>query len=76
MLLFVRETEVEIMRMRTMQTNVCYSVQTIRLGSRGSKDKIIEAVRRVLDVKLKEYVWLAKIIVYCRTVEGTRLLAE
>ncbi|KDN71707.1 hypothetical protein CSUB01_12644 [Colletotrichum sublineola] len=75
-LLFVRETEVEMMRMRTTRTNVHYSVLTTRPGSGGGEDETTEAVRRVLDAKLEEHAWPAKMIVYCRTVEGTGSLAE
>lgn len=70
-LLHVSAADVEMIRTRTTRKNVRYRVLKARDGEEST-----DAVRAVVDRKLEEYPWPAKVIVYCRTVEGTEAIAS
>ncbi|WKT53675.1 hypothetical protein QSH57_004259 [Fusarium oxysporum f. sp. vasinfectum] len=75
-LINARSEDVTMIRTSTSRANVVYSVQTLVAATpEQATEAIITKVREVLDQKLEEYPWPAKIIVYCNTVVATGALA-
>ncbi|KAF6793337.1 hypothetical protein CMUS01_16109 [Colletotrichum musicola] len=70
-LLHVGAADVHVIRTRTTRKNVRYCV----LKAPGDEETA-ETVKAIVDRKLVEYPWPAKVIVYCRTVEGTEGIAS
>ncbi|KAL6406184.1 hypothetical protein AUP68_10351 [Ilyonectria robusta] len=72
-----RREDVVMIRMRTTRTNVAYSVRSIPAASAGEATAaVVLTAREIVDQKLEEYAWPAKIIIYCQRVEATEALAE
>ncbi len=75
-LINTRPEDVTIIRTSTSRANVVYSMQTlVATTPEQATEAIMAKVREVLDQKLEEYPWPAKIIVYCNTVVATDALA-
>jgi hypothetical protein len=75
-LINTRPEDVTMIRTSTSRANVVYSVQTlVATTPEQATEAIMAKVREVLDQKLEEYPWPAKIIVYCNTVVATDALA-
>ncbi|KAL6416340.1 uncharacterized protein AUP68_00557 [Ilyonectria robusta] len=76
-LINTRHEDVVMIRMRTTRTNVAYSVRSIPAASAGEATAaVVLTAREIVDQKLEEYAWPAKIIIYCQRVEATEALAE
>ncbi|KAL9563860.1 hypothetical protein ACKAV7_011895 [Fusarium commune] len=71
-----RSEDVVMIRAKIARRNVAYSV---RLVTATTVDEaitaVIEQARAIIDQKLEEYPWPAKIIVYCQRVEAIEDLA-
>jgi hypothetical protein len=75
-LIYARPREVLMIRTGTCRGNIAYSVLRAAKGGQGDElSRHIEAVRRVLDGRLREYPWPAKMIVYCQSIEQTKAVA-
>ncbi|RMI97529.1 hypothetical protein CDV36_016209 [Fusarium kuroshium] len=72
-----REEDVVMIRARTTRGNVAYSVTSVAATTaREATAAIVSHAKHVIDRKLEEYPWPAKVIVYCQRVEATEDLAE
>ena len=75
-LINARPEDVTMIRTSTTRANVMYSVQTLTAATaEQATEAVTTKIREVLDQKLGEYPWPAKIIVYCNTVVATDALA-
>jgi superfamily II DNA helicase RecQ len=75
-LINARLEDVTIIRTSTTRANVIYNIQTLTATTpEQATEAVITKVQEVLDRKLKEYPWPAKIIIYCNTVVATNTLA-
>ncbi|KLP03469.1 Uncharacterized protein Y057_10530 [Fusarium fujikuroi] len=75
-LINARPEDVTMIRTSTSRANVVYSVQTLVAATvEQATEAVTTKVREVLDQKLEEYPWPAKMIVYCNTVVATDALA-
>ncbi|KAH7144098.1 P-loop containing nucleoside triphosphate hydrolase protein [Dactylonectria estremocensis] len=76
-LINTRREDVVMIQMRITRTNVAYSVRSISSASAGEATAAVTlATREIVNQKLEEYPWPAKIIIYCQRVEATEALAE
>ncbi|KAM6513757.1 hypothetical protein FALCPG4_014975 [Fusarium falciforme] len=75
-LINTRPEDVTMIRTSTTRSNVAYSVQTLAATTpEEASEAVTTRVREILDQKLEEYPWPAKMIVYCNTVMATNALA-
>lgn len=75
-LINTRPEDVTMIRTSTTRSNVAYSVQTLAaITPEEASEAVMTRVREILDQKLEEYPWPAKMIVYCNTVMATNALA-
>jgi superfamily II DNA helicase RecQ len=73
----VRQEDVVMIRARTARRNVAYSVKSVTATNvEEAVVAIVEQARVTIDQMLEQYLWPAKIIVYCQRVKATEDLAE
>lgn len=76
-LIHTRPGDVELIRMPTTRKNIAYSVVGVPADQpRNASEAMTAAVVAMVERKLEEHAWPAKIIVYTRRVEATVHLAE
>ncbi|KAJ3453241.1 hypothetical protein MRS44_018896 [Fusarium solani] len=72
-----RAEDVVMIRARTTRGNVVYSVISVpATTAREATAAIVNQAKEVIDRKLEEHPWPAKIIVYCQRVDATEDLAK
>lgn len=76
-LMNTKREDVVMIRMRTTRTNIAYSVRSFPAASAEDATAVITlTARELVNQKLVEYPWPAKIIIYCQRVEATEAMAE
>jgi superfamily II DNA helicase RecQ len=71
-----RRDDVVMIRAKTTRSNLAYSVRSFTAATVGEATAaVVELAKAIIDQKLEEYRWPAKIIVYCQRVEATEHLA-
>ncbi|KAI5460649.1 P-loop containing nucleoside triphosphate hydrolase protein [Mariannaea sp. PMI_226] len=72
-----RREDVTMIRSRTIRPNIAYSVRSFVVSTaEEAAAQVVKETKEVIDQKLEEFPWPAKIIVYCQRVEATEDLAE
>ncbi|KAJ4127423.1 hypothetical protein NW754_013610, partial [Fusarium falciforme] len=72
-----RAEDVVMIRARTTRGNVVYSVISVpATTAREATAAIVNQAKEVIDRKLEEHLWPAKVIVYCQRVDATEDLAK
>jgi RecQ family ATP-dependent DNA helicase len=76
-LLHSQRGDIHLIRSPTTRKNVSYSVQTIPANTvEEATAGITAAVHAIMDSKLEEYPWPAKMIIYCQRVQATEAVAD
>ncbi|KAH7118026.1 hypothetical protein B0J13DRAFT_629945 [Dactylonectria estremocensis] len=76
-LMNTRREDVVMIRMSTTRTNIAYSLRSIlAVSAEEATAAITLTARELVDQKLEEYPWPAKVILYCQRVEATEALSE
>lgn len=75
-LINARRVDVSLIRAPTTRRNVAYMVRDVSHDVSRVDDGIVAVVQEILHLKLEQYPWPAKMIVYCQTVKATEDMAS
>ena len=75
-LINMRPEDMTMIRTSTTRSNIAYSMQMVAvITPKEASEAVTIRVREILDQKLEEYPWPAKMIIYCNIVMATDALA-